>query len=506
MTTNLPSDDTMGPVNANEKLLRRFYEPLVLLSVLDPTRGAQRPDLIADRGLDEPSKLWRNFLDQLSWLCDSETGGDTVTSIAAQKSVDRPCFWVASNSTARQKAQRHLTWLFGCLKPLCTATSVSATQIEHEILTRCIAFGSKRVKAYTAWLLQAIEEARRVMGAEMVPDGECSGQSSRPVGRWLTSRTDTLLLSEVQSFENLAADPVQLCTFAYNARRRDFMSILTRRHHAHLSRGVWSDLRHYIGRLGCWTKAVRIVCQVARTFPQRIENAQIQVVRPYGPADRPNADHLTDLDGVVRRMVSAHQQELAQRLSQALRDVDSLANIDHRFRREYSSARPRPHAELLVLEHFHNNNFEFVADDRYIGCSKPSCYCCHIYMQLHKGGFAPRPCHGNLWIQWAPPIPLPLVDLTKTMALRLQDHHTFQMLQKMIPQIRQDLQEQILARRPKRAKMLDSTTGMSSVMFVVGVAEVVNSDRADDAFLQTSAVTDESTSRVLGSELGLQGQ
>lgn len=30
------------PLDANGKLLRRFNEPLILLSVLDPTRGAQR--------------------------------------------------------------------------------------------------------------------------------------------------------------------------------------------------------------------------------------------------------------------------------------------------------------------------------------------------------------------------------------------------------------------------------------------------------------------------------
>ncbi len=72
-------------LNANGKLLRRFYEPLVLLRVLDPTRGAHRPDLITDRGLDEKSKLWRNYVDQLSFVCDSDKGGDTVTAVAAQQ-------------------------------------------------------------------------------------------------------------------------------------------------------------------------------------------------------------------------------------------------------------------------------------------------------------------------------------------------------------------------------------------------------------------------------------
>lgn len=170
------------PLDANGKLLRRFYEPLVLLGVLDPTRGAHRPDLIIDRGLDEPSKLWRNFLDQLSWLCDSDAGGDTVTSVAAQKTIQHPCFWVASNSRSRGSARDHLEWLFSRLKPLYTATPVSTARIEHEIIVRCITFSSRRVKTYTAWLLTAIGKARHAMQAEATCEGECRRLSDRLTG------------------------------------------------------------------------------------------------------------------------------------------------------------------------------------------------------------------------------------------------------------------------------------------------------------------------------------
>ncbi|KAJ9609211.1 hypothetical protein H2200_006983 [Cladophialophora chaetospira] len=47
------------------------------------------------------------------------------------------------------------------------------------------------------------------------------------------------------------------------------------------------------------------------------------------------------------------------------------------------------------------------------------------------------------------------------------------MLQDMIVCIRRDLQEQILSRRPRRAKLPDSTTGMSSV--VLGVDRLLDS-------------------------------
>jgi hypothetical protein len=244
------------------------------------------------------------------------------------------------------------------------------------------------------------------------------------------------------------------------------MNILCERHNAHSSRGVWSDIRHYIGRLGCWTKAIKILISGAQAFPQRIENAQVEIIGPNGPADLPSKIHTTGLRGVIHHMLPADQTAMVEELSQVLVDANSVAQIESRFQEDYSNMKPRPHAELLVLEHFHRNRFDFIADDRYIGCSKPSCYCCHLYLQCHPGRFAPRPCHGNLWINWAPPIPLPVIaEGTGRGGLRArpQEHHTFQMLQNMVVLIRQDLRDQILARRPRRKRLPDSTTGMSSV-------------------------------------------
>ena len=226
-------------------------------------------------------------------------------------------------------------------------------------------------------------------------------------------------------------------------------------------------MRHCIGRLGSWTKTTRILILGAQAFPRRIENAQVEVIEPNGPADLPNKTHMTDLQGLVHRMLPADQTALVEELSQALTDANTLAQIESRFREDYSNIKPRPHAELLVLEHFHCNAFDFVADDKYIGCSKPSCYCCHLYLQRHPGRFMPRPSHGNLWINWAPPFPLPVVtDGTGPGGVRTrpQEHHTFQMLQEMVAIIRQDLQDQILSRRPRRERLPDSTTGISSVI------------------------------------------
>ena len=194
-----------------------------------------------------------------------------------------------------------------------------------------------------------------------------------------------MLREAFQRFESLATDPDQLCAYAYQLRRDEPMKILCKRHNVHSSRGIWSDIRHYIGRLGSWTKAAKILMLGAQRFPQYIENVQVSVVEPNGPADLPDKAHIKDLKGTLRRMLPAEQNALVAELSRILEDAKSIAEVENQFHEAYSTIKPRAHAELLVLEHFHHNAFDFVAHDKYIGCSKPSCYCCHVYLQCHPG-------------------------------------------------------------------------------------------------------------------------
>ncbi|KIV94910.1 hypothetical protein PV10_02631 [Exophiala mesophila] len=432
--------------DANSKLLSRFYAPLTLLKVLDPCRGAQQPDLILDTSFNEQATLWRDFLDQLAYLCDFEKGGDTVTAIAVQRNAEYPIFWLATNCPrprTRTKARKHLSRVLGLLDEIHT-TQKPVSDVENDILSRCLASSSQRIKVYSSLLMKAIREARRM----------------------LKQRTDSeavILSNEIKRLASLVSKPDQLCSHAYNLRKHtQLMEILNRHHHAHSNRGVWSDIRHHIGRLGSWTKAVRIVIRGAMTFPQRFESAQVRVIVTSDKADIPNKCNLTSLDDIVRRTLPVTQHSLVEELCEALATTNDVTNIQEEFWDIYAKIKPRPHAELLVLEHFHQKRLEFTANERYIGCSKPSCYCCHIYMQCHPGRFSPRPTHGNLWIQWAPPLVLPPASRNPN-APRPQNHHTFKMLQAMLIPIRLDLQEQIMSRRPKRKKEPDSTTGMSSV-------------------------------------------
>lgn len=135
-------------MDRTERLLHRFYEPLVLLRTLDPTRGAQNANMVPDSRSDTSQDLRRKFLDQLSWTCDYKHGGDTVSAIAAEANPQGTIFWLASNTNPNQKVLPHLEWILKQLEDSPSMSEQETEELENKITTRCIEFSKDKVKNY----------------------------------------------------------------------------------------------------------------------------------------------------------------------------------------------------------------------------------------------------------------------------------------------------------------------------------------------------------------------
>ncbi|MCJ1475235.1 hypothetical protein MMC13_003897 [Lambiella insularis] len=63
------------------------------------------------------------------------------------------------------------------------------------------------------------------------------------------------------------------------------------------------------------------------------------------------------------------------------------------------------HAELVLLDWFRRTNSKFVAEDRYIACSKDTCYSCDRYVQAlpRAESVALRGWHNKWYLAWRPP-------------------------------------------------------------------------------------------------------
>jgi len=150
----------MPRLDPEDRLLKRFYEPLVLLHVLDQNGEQRTPRSLGIRDSSDMQlrELRRTFLDQLAYVCDNIKGGDTVTAMALEAQPSGAVFWVASNNGVSTRTTEFLD------KVLCTLQSLAACQTESarsateaELSQMCIEFSIRRVKAYQTLLRKPLQ-------------------------------------------------------------------------------------------------------------------------------------------------------------------------------------------------------------------------------------------------------------------------------------------------------------------------------------------------------------
>jgi len=143
-----------------DRLQYRFYEPLVLLHVLDPY-GQQRISPCPSEDLAAPRlelrELRREFLEQLAYICDFKKGGDTVTAMALEARPSGITYWVASNTTPLESTISFLQEVLDTLESLASSPPDHRNIIEDGIVRRCIEFNLKRLKAYRDFLQKSLK-------------------------------------------------------------------------------------------------------------------------------------------------------------------------------------------------------------------------------------------------------------------------------------------------------------------------------------------------------------
>lgn len=222
----------------------------------------------------------------------------------------------------------------------------------------------------------------------------------------------------------------------------------------------FADLRHFIGRLGNHVQVVKVLVAGARRFPSLVEEYQINVVNgPSSPTLPPPLRNKLTLAGVVKRMTSC-DEELTKDLENRLVKLNDALGIEEILREKYGekNLKPRVHAELILLEYFYRerNRLHFFDNDRYIGASKPACYCCYLYIHEHPGDIAHPPTHQRLYLNWLPPTSTPEVQEPNSETAV----HELKMLNSMVKAIRKRTIEQLKTQTggERRTPHFDSIT------------------------------------------------
>lgn len=169
----------------------------------------------------------------------------------------------------------------------------------------------------------------------------------------------------------------------------------------------------------------------------------------------------TTIKSIVGRMFSSKEDQ--EDFMERLRYLEGKEIAD--FIQKERSTNTRVHAELLLIDHFERNGCNFLdSHERYIGCSKPACYLCHMYIAQHPGRYVVPASHNKLYLTWRAPDAF-VGDTNGTVSAAAQE----QIILKMIETVRRDLNTEIKSRTMRRPFHADSTTGITSTLDTVPV-------------------------------------
>jgi hypothetical protein len=189
---------------------------------------------------------------------------------------------------------------------------------------------------------------------------------------------------------------------------------------------------------------------------------------------RPPPRKSTSVEAALKRMLPGDTPEL-EAYRQALSLMDKPLKISERFLDGYSDSKKnktRVHAEVQVLHHFDQHDEEFVEGDKYIACSKPACFCCHLYFRHHPGGFVEPRSHHKIYLNWQPPV-MECANIGKKNQLR-------DILNLMIKDIRKDALDQIIKKAAPRVVHPDSITGISHSIFAAPELDTIGTTTQDE--------------------------
>jgi hypothetical protein len=175
----------------------------------------------------------------------------------------------------------------------------------------------------------------------------------------------------------------------------------------------WVVVSHSIGRLLSYYYAVGILISARRNWPQLFDDFEVHWVPSSLPRALPMPRRL-DAAMILGKMSSdadtiSEYRNYAATLEQSGFTLNRA--IAETARRD--SFHPFVHAEVNLLDFIlrlqrssraqGHDVPTFFLNDRYIGCSKPTCRLCELYFNHHPSGVVVRQGHRNLYSEWRAP-------------------------------------------------------------------------------------------------------
>ncbi|KAF3287501.1 hypothetical protein TWF970_007221 [Orbilia oligospora] len=454
--------DTCEP-QVSPKLWKRFYEPLVLLSAYGKSQGPHFKSTGDETFCSDDNRdLKKQFLDQLAYVCDYETGGDTVTAIAVEDGPELK-YWVAANTDKSSTILPYISSILASLETVFEAPEEHILAVQAQITDRVIQFCSDRLRLYKSRLRSAALGCIKKLQSELTED-------AKAVEVWLTSICDQTIELKTLS---------ELC---YNARSSTMLAGITRRVEETKQRqnsshgGKYSKVRHLVGRLGSHIKAVDVLVRVGRHYPRLFQNASVQFETANKKFTPPPYRPKALINDIIKRMVGP-DSSLCEYFQTEIGSLDKKFELRLRelIKETYKSPTFKliVHAEIIIHDLFSRKKLQFLDQVRYIGVSKPSCFLCYRYLQAHPMRVQTSGCSNNLYLQWQPPY---IEDESLTLVTEQRD-----VLNKMNGEIRKFVLDTIVPEYRGHKSHPDSTTGIGTIL---SIHDTVSKSRTKKVYAQ----------------------
>lgn len=162
-------------------------------------------------------------------------------------------------------------------------------------------------------------------------------------------------------------------------------------------------LRRQMTHLGRRFQAAKALLIYAPRLPEMNGNVEVRPLPIPSGSRLPPADPLTNFNSILVRM--GVEDPRSDEYRRALAKLDVNHGLFCRFLHNYKSGNIQPfvHAEMQILDLFHTKQYSFIGDDRFIACSRPSCWSCSTYFTSHPAGVELSATNRSICLSWRPP-------------------------------------------------------------------------------------------------------
>ncbi|PGH06505.1 hypothetical protein GX51_02329 [Blastomyces parvus] len=456
-----------------QRLLHRFYGAILLLNTLGPVRGdRQKADLVSDEPGVHDTKLRHHFRNALAYICAFDTGSDHVTAIALDAQPSITNVLIAANRGVTDEVVEFLRDILSMLHRIALDSPVQDTShVQDAILRKVTRLGQPRIRYYHQVAVDMYESCLEIMPKRQDIILQNVSESDRYIvakssaspfpteldrlrafldryfspGRPLEDEDDCLAL--VKQCHSIRASGMieSLDSFAVNGQR---------------CQSKFQRLQELLKKLGKHVTCSRRLVNAANSLPDEFAlGFEVKPISPSTPLPIGLPLKKSSVEAIVGLMTS--DPPLREAIKEQLKGpyLGGLDTITQKINETLRSAKTQTHAELLLINYMEQHEEISKTNNNYIGCSKPACYLCHLYIRHHPGKYSLPDTSNKLYVKWR----IPDIDPGNKDAISKLNEQAEKILEKIIQDIKTDFMND-LARSKPRNMHADSSADMTTTV------------------------------------------